>query len=146
LPDSTTSRASLTLASSDESILTVENTAEDFAERASFDPDTVHNIVSAVREAAINAVHHGNAYSPDKQIVTAFEITSDALTIRISDQGPGLDPNSLPDPLAPENLLRPSGRGIFLIRNFIDEVYFRKLRPGTEIVLIQHRTPALPAD
>jgi len=140
LPDSTTSRASLTLASSDESILTVENTAEDFAERASFDPDTVHNIVSAVREAAINAVHHG------KQIVTAFEITSDALTIRISDQGPGLDPNSLPDPLAPENLLRPSGRGIFLIRNFIDEVYFRKLRPGTEIVLIQHRTPALPAD
>ena len=146
MPDSTTSRASLTLASTDESINTVERTAEDFAERAGFDPDTVHSVVSAVREAAINAVVHGNAYSAEKQVAAAFEITSDALTIRIADQGPGLDPNSLPDPLAPENLLRPSGRGIFLIRDFIDEVYFRKLRPGTEIVLIQHRPPALPTD
>ena len=61
MPDSTTSRASLTLASTDESINTVERTAEDFAERAGFDPDTVHSVVSAVREAAINAVVHGNA-------------------------------------------------------------------------------------
>ena len=146
LPDSTTSRISLTLASNDESVLTVERTAEDFAERADFDPDTVHNIASAVREAAINAIRHGNAYNTQKQIVAAFEVTSDALTIRIADQGPGLDPNTLPDPLAPENLLSPSGRGIFLIRNFMDEVYFRKLRPGTEIVLIQRRTPAQPLD
>jgi serine/threonine-protein kinase RsbW len=146
LPDSTTSRVSLTLASTDESIVMIERTAEDFAERAGFDPDTVHNIVSAVREAAINAVVHGNAYSTQKLLATSFEVTGDALTIRIADQGPGLDPNALPDPLAPENLLRPSGRGIFLIRNFMDEVHFRKLRPGTEVVLVQRRTPAQPTD
>jgi serine/threonine-protein kinase RsbW len=99
----------------------------------------------AVREAAINAVLHGNAYSPSKNITASFETSSDSLTIRIRDKGPGLDPTSLPDPLAPQNLLRGSGRGIFLIRAFMDEVHFRQLHPGTELTLIKHRAPAQPA-
>ena len=57
-------------------------------------------------------------------------------------EGVALDPDTLPDPLAPENILRGSGRGIFLIRSFMDEVNFRKLHPGTELTLIKHRTPA----
>ena len=52
---------------------------------------------------------------------------------------------NIPDPLAPENILRGSGRGIFLIRAFMDEVHFRQLHPGTELTLIKHRTPAQPA-
>ncbi len=68
--------------------------------------------------------------------------TSDSLIIRISDQGQGLNPDTIPDPLAPENILRGSGRGIFLIRAFMDEVNFRQLHPGTELTLIKHRTPA----
>ena len=71
----------------------------------------------AVREAAVNAIIHGNAYDRSKHITASFETNSDALIIRIADQGPGLDPATLPDPLAPENILRGSGRGIFLIRN-----------------------------
>ena len=145
LPDSTTSRVSLTLGSSLESVDTVGQTAQDFAERAGFDSCTVPNIVMAVREAAINAVLHGNAYSPSKNITASFETSSDSLTIRIRDKGPGLDPSSLPDPLAPQNLLRGSGRGIFLIRAFMDEVHFRQLHPGTELTLIKHRAPAQPA-
>jgi serine/threonine-protein kinase RsbW len=145
LPDSTTTRVSLTLGSTLDSVDTVGRTAEDFAQRAGFDPDTVPNIVMAVREAAINAVMHGNSYNPTKRITASFETTSDALTVRISDQGPGLDPSSLPDPLAPQNLLRGSGRGIFLIRAFMDEVHFRQLHPGTELTLIKHRAPAQPA-
>ena len=145
MPDSTTSRVSLTLGSSLESVDTVERTAEDFAQRAGFDADTASNIVMAVREAAINAVLHGNAYNPQKRITAAFETNSDCLTVRISDQGNGLDPSTLPDPLAPENLLRGSGRGIFLIRTFMDEVHFRQLHPGTELTLIKHRAPATPA-
>jgi serine/threonine-protein kinase RsbW len=90
-------------------------------------------------------VMHGNAHDPAKQFSVAFESTSDSLVIRIADQGPGLDPNSLPDPLAPENILRGSGRGIFLIRAFMDEVHFRQLHPGTELTLIKHRSPAQPA-
>jgi len=144
LPDSTTSRVSLTLASSIESVNTVERTAEDFAQRAGFDPDTVPNIVMAVREAVINAVLHGNSYDPSKNITACFETNSDCLTVRIRDQGAGFDSASLPDPLAPENLLRGSGRGIFLIRAFMDEVHFRKLHPGTELTLIKHRVPANP--
>ena len=145
MPDSTTSRVSLTLGSTVESVDTVERTAEDFAERAGFDPETVPNIVMAVREAAINAVLHGNGYNPAKRITASFETTSDALVVRIRDQGPGLDPSTLPDPLAPENLLRGSGRGIFLIRSFMDEVHFRQMHPGTELTLIKHRMPAKPA-
>jgi serine/threonine-protein kinase RsbW len=62
----------------------------------------------------------------------------DALVITITDQGQGLDPSSIPDPLAPENLMKGSGRGIFLIRAFMDEVKFRNVTPGTEITLIKH--------
>lgn len=145
MPDSTTSRVSLTLSSSLESVDTVEQTAEDFAARAGFDEDTVPNIAMAVREATVNAVLHGNAYNPAKRITVSFEANSDALVVRVTDQGPGLDPSNIPDPLAPENILRGSGRGIFLIRAFMDEVHFRQLHPGTELTLIKHRAPAQPA-
>ena len=144
MPDSTTSRVSLTLSSSLESVDTVEQTAEDFAARAGFDEDTVPNIAMAVREAAVNAVLHGNAYNPAKRITVSFEANSDALVVRVIDQGSGLDPSNIPDPLAPENILRGSGRGIFLIRAFMDEVHFRQLHPGTELTLIKHRAPAQP--
>jgi serine/threonine-protein kinase RsbW len=145
LPDSTTSRVSLTLGSSLESVDKVEHITEEFAARAGFDEDTVPNIVMAVREAAINAVLHGNAYNPAKHITVSFEANSDDLIVRITDQGTGFEPVSLPDPLAPENILRGSGRGIFLIRAFMDEVHFRQLHPGTELTLIKHRAPAQPA-
>ncbi len=146
LADSTTSRVSFTLDSSLDSVNKVEQTAEQYAGRAGFDEDTVQHIAMAVREAAVNAVLHGNAYDKTKHITASFETTSDSLIIRITDQGPGLDPDSIPDPLAPENILRGSGRGIFLIRAFMDEVNFRQLHPGTELTLIKHRTPAQPGD
>jgi serine/threonine-protein kinase RsbW len=144
LADSTTSRVSFTLDSSLDSVNKIELTAEQAAQRAGFDEDTIPHIAMAVREAAVNAVLHGNAYNPNKHITASFETTSDALIIRIADQGPGLDMNLIPDPLAPENILRGSGRGIFLIRAFMDEVNFRQLHPGTELTLIKHRRPAQP--
>jgi len=142
LADSTTSRVSFTLESTLDSVNKIEQTAEQCAQRAGFDEETIPHIAMAVREAAVNAVLHGNAYDTNKHITASFETTSDDLIIRITDQGPGLDPETLPDPLAPENILRGSGRGIFLIRAFMDEVNFRMLHPGTELTLIKHRTPA----
>ena len=144
MADSTTSRVSFTLDSSLDSVNKVEQTAEQCAARAGFDEDTIPHIGMAVREAAVNAVLHGNAYDNNKHITASFETTTDSLIIRIADQGPGLDPETIPDPLAPENILRGSGRGIFLIRAFMDEVHFRQLHPGTELTLIKHRTPAQP--
>ena len=144
MADSTTSRVSFTLDSSLESVDKVEQTAEQFATRAGFDEDTVSHIAMAVREAAVNAVLHGNSYDKTKHITASFETTTDSLIIRIADQGAGLNPETIPDPLAPENILRGSGRGIFLIRAFMDEVNFRQLHPGTELTLIKHRIPAQP--
>lgn len=146
LADSTTSRVSFTLDSSLDSVNKVELAAEQAAQRAGFDEDTTTHVAMAVREAAVNAVLHGNAYSSNKHITASFETTSDALVIRVADQGPGLDPDSIPDPLAPENILRGSGRGIFLIKAFMDEVHFRQLHPGMELTLIKHRKPAQPGN
>jgi serine/threonine-protein kinase RsbW len=142
LADPTTSRLSLTLDSSLQSVDKVEQTAEQCAQQAGFDEDTTSHIAMAVREAAVNAIIHGNAYDRSKPITASFETTHDDLIIRIADQGPGLDPTTLPDPLAPENILRGSGRGIFLIRNFMDRIDFRQLQPGTELTLVKHRTSA----
>jgi serine/threonine-protein kinase RsbW len=132
------SRITYTLESSLDSVNKVEQTAEQMAKKAGVDEDELFKITMAVREAAVNAVLHGNSYDPDKRITASFENTGDSLVIRIADQGKGLDPETLPDPLAPENLLRGSGRGIFLIRSFMDEVHFKQLHPGTELTLIKH--------
>jgi len=132
------SRITYTLESSLDSVNKVEETAEQMAKKAGIDEDEVFRVAMAVREAAVNAVLHGNSYDPDKRITASFENTGASLVIRISDQGKGLDPETLPDPLAPENLLRGSGRGIFLIRSFMDEVHFKQLHPGTELTLIKH--------
>jgi serine/threonine-protein kinase RsbW len=125
-----------------ESVAEIEAAAEKLATEAGLNEDECFHVAMAAREAAVNAVLHGNEYDPAKQLSASFENTGSALVITIADQGKGLDPNTLPDPLAPENLLRCAGRGIFLIRSFMDEVHFRQLHPGTELVLIKHLTPA----
>ena len=138
LAESQASRITYTLNSSLESVNRLEQTAEEMAKKAGLDEDEIFRVSMAVREAAVNAVLHGNCYDPDKCVTASFEATGGDLIIRISDQGKGLDPDTLPDPLAPENLLRGSGRGIFLIRSFMDEVRFRQLHPGTELTLVKH--------
>ena len=135
-------RLSLRLNSTMESVAQVEAAAEKLAAEAGLDEDERFHVSMAAREAAVNAVLHGNEYDPAKQITASFENTGAALVITIADQGKGLDPETLPDPLAAENLLRGAGRGIFLIRSFMDEVRFRQLHPGTELTLIKHLTGA----
>ena len=132
------SRITLTLGSSLASVDRVEQTAEQIATEAGVEEDSRFGITMAVREAAANAVFHGNHGEESKQITASFENTGRSLIFCIADQGEGLDPASLPDPTEPENLLRGSGRGIFLIRSFMDEVHFRQLHPGTELTLIKH--------
>ncbi len=125
-----------------ESVSEVEAIAEKMAGEAGLDEDTTFHVTMAVREAAVNAVLHGNEYDPGKQISVTFENTGSDLVFIVTDQGKGLDPDTLPDPLLPENLLRGTGRGIFLIRSFMDEVHFRQLHPGTELTLIKHVAPS----
>jgi len=128
-----------------ESVGRVEAAAEQMARDVGVGEDEIFRITMAVHEATINAILHGNAYDPEKHIHVLLEHTGDSLIFKISDQGNGLRQEALPDPLAPENLLRGTGRGIFLIRSLMDEVNFRELEPGTEITLIKHLNPAKPA-
>jgi serine/threonine-protein kinase RsbW len=134
----TNDRVSYTLDSTLETVDSAEQAASRMATEAGFGEDEVMQISMAVREAAVNAVLHGNAYDPDKKVKLEFERTSQELVITIRDQGKGLDPSKIPDPLAPENLLKTSGRGIFLIRSFMDEVQILPSHTGTEIKLVKH--------
>jgi serine/threonine-protein kinase RsbW len=131
-------RFSYRLDSTLETVDNAEQTATRIASETGFGEDEVMQIGMAVREAAVNAVLHGNAYDPEKKVELEFERTAGDLVITIRDQGKGLDPSKIPDPLAPENLLKTSGRGIFLIRSFMDDVKINPSQTGTEIKLIKH--------
>jgi serine/threonine-protein kinase RsbW len=123
-----------------ESVDEAEGIIIDAAARAGFDEDEQHHISMAARECLVNAVVHGNRYSGHKKVHVAIETTAERIKIVIRDEGQGFDLSDLPDPLAEENLLRHSGRGIFLIRAFMDEFDMRKVAPhGTEVTLVKER-------
>lgn len=109
--------------------------ASETAARAGFDAEQCRQIGSAVREAVVNAVVHGNGNNAAKRVCISLESTSAGLTIAVGDEGPGFDPAGLPDPVAPENLLKKSGRGIFLIRAFMDEVEFAVHSGGSDLIM-----------
>lgn len=136
-------RVSYALESTLESVNTVEQAALELAAKTGFDQEECGRIGLAVREATVNAIYHGNQYDPAKRITVSLESTPESLTIAVRDEGAGLDPSTLPDPLAPENFLKSSGRGIFLIRAFMDEVGFPTVSSGTEITMTKFlRAPA----
>jgi serine/threonine-protein kinase RsbW len=131
-------RVCYTLDSTLETVNSAEEAAGRKATEAGFDDEEVMQISMAVREAAINAVLHGNAYDPSKKVTITFERTPRDLVIVVRDQGKGLDASRIPDPLAPDNLMKTSGRGIFLIRSFMDEVEIHPSQTGTELRMIKH--------
>jgi serine/threonine-protein kinase RsbW len=122
-----------------ESVDSAEQLAVGMAEKAGFDEDDLMKIGMAVRESVVNAVVHGNRYSANKKVRFSVAHTPQRFTIKIADQGEGFNVEDLPDPLAPENLLRTSGRGIFLIRSFMDEFDLRRGESGgMEVTLVKH--------
>lgn len=109
------------------------------AEKIGFDEETQAQIGMALRECMVNAVVHGNRYSSKKKVHLEIDRSKDSLAIVIGDEGEGFDLASIPDPLAPENLLKQSGRGLLLVRAFMDEF---DLHPreggGTEVRLVKN--------
>src|SRR6202035_3084344 len=87
--------------------------------------ETRHWILMALREALANAIKHGNAQDMGKRVHLEMEVVDDTLQIRVRDEGSGFDPRGVADPLAPENRLKTSGRGIFYMKTFMDEIAFR---------------------
>jgi serine/threonine-protein kinase RsbW len=120
----------------------VQAVSEQLGRLTGLDDDALHWVAVAVRESVINAIKHGNGGDQQKQVHVDFTpLDASAprgIAIRVRDEGPGFDPDHVPDPLAPENLLKNSGRGIFLIRSFMDEVALqRAAEGGMEIVMVK---------
>lgn len=132
------SRVDVTLETRLESVDLAEEIATKVASTAGFDEDDRHKIGMAVRESIINAIQHGNRYDASKKVRMSLESDLTKLVITVADQGEGFSSDVLPDPLAEENLLRTSGRGIFIIRSFMDEFHVEcGKNGGARIVLVK---------
>ncbi|MBI2187496.1 MAG: ATP-binding protein [Acidobacteria bacterium] len=123
----------------------VQVVSDHIGRQAGLDDEARHWVGVAVRESVINAIKHGNANDAQKRVHVEFTpLDGDApgLAIRVRDEGPGFDPSALPDCLAPENLLKCSGRGIFLIRSFMDELVLQRApEGGMEVRMVKRVQP-----
>jgi serine/threonine-protein kinase RsbW len=128
-----------TLDSSLESVDKLEELVIQQAALAGFDEDDQSQVGMAARECAVNAVVHGNRYNKNKRVHLEIQRSEQSLTIVIGDEGDGFSLDDLPDPLAPENLMKQSGRGLLLIRAFMDEFDLHpRAGGGTEVKLVKH--------
>ena len=109
-----------------------------FVKSCGLDEQAAFGVDMAVREAVTNAMVHGNREDETKSVEVIFNCLANALEIEVRDQGEGFDPASVPDPTDPANILKTSGRGIFLIRNFMDEVeWIARPEGGTTIRMVK---------
>ncbi len=127
-----------------ESVDRAESEILKVAEAAGFDEDDQHKIGMAVRECMVNAVVHGNRYNRNKQVRVAVSTSGGKFAVSITDQGEGFEMQEVPDPLHDQNLLRHSGRGLFLMGAFMDDMKVRRVEPtGAEVTLIKNIEPPL---
>lgn len=123
----------VTLPADFQSLVDVENLVEKVCQIVGIQEDAFGNVLIAVTEAVNNAISHGNEQDSSLSIDVAVGDASDSFCFKIKDQGDGFDYENLPDPTAPENILKENGRGIFLMRNLSDEVAFND--KGNEVII-----------
>ena len=119
----------LDIASRIELLEVVQTLVANITSHLQFEEDAAHYMSVAIRESLVNAIKHGNKLDESKRVLIAFTLHDDGLEVEVHDEGPGFDPGRVPDPLAPENLLKAGGRGIFFMRQFMDEVRY-EFPPG----------------
>lgn len=123
----------LTFSSTTANIALVENLVDELCEQHSIKEDFYGNILIALTEAVNNAIVHGNKLEEEKQVRLSVSHEGQVLKFTIQDEGPGFDYSNLPDPTAPENIEKPNGRGVFLMKNLADRCEF--LEDGTIVSL-----------
>src|SRR5689334_10363370 len=131
----------ITLETQVESVNLAEEMCLRVAEAAGFGEDDCYRIGMSVREGVINAFHYGNQERPEKKIHLAVDLTQDKMIIHVVDEGTGFKLSDVPDPLAEENLLSTSGRGIFLMRAFMDEFDVVSGKTGGAEIVMSKKLP-----
>jgi serine/threonine-protein kinase RsbW len=123
-----------TLDSADAAELIVQRLAEEYG----YPAEQVEHLGMAARESVVNAIVHGNGYSKQKKVHFSVIVNTDKITMTVRDEGAGFDPREVPDPLTEGNILKGSGRGLLLIRAFVDSMEIRAGQPnGTEVVMVK---------
>lgn len=130
----------LTIASDLAEARRVQEEIEQALQASGYTEHEVFAIKLALEEALVNAIKHGNQMDPDKQVFVVYKVTSERFEIRITDQGAGFNPEDVPDPTAIENLERPCGRGLLLMRGFMSEVEYHG--KGNSVSMAKVREPA----
>jgi serine/threonine-protein kinase RsbW len=124
----------LNLESRAENVVLVEKLIDEICESYKVNEDYYGNILIAVTEAVNNAITHGNKANPGKKVKVEFKANGDnRLVFKVADEGPGFNYNDVPDPTAPENIEKPHGRGIFLMKQLADNISFED--EGRKVIL-----------
>lgn len=131
---------SIEISSDPNNLLTVEEFVNYFSKEINLDEDQLQHLLLSVTEATTNAIIHANKCDLDKKVGISVTDSDDRLTICVKDEGIGFNPEKVPDPTHPENLLKDSGRGIYLMRFYMDEVRYNITPTGTETILILYKS------
>lgn len=107
-----------------ENITIVERLIDELCEKNNIREEHYGNILIALTEAVNNAIYHGNKQDPESTVKLYYETDADTFYFKVEDEGPGFDYENIPDPTSPENLEKPNGRGVFLMRHLSDEMEF----------------------
>jgi serine/threonine-protein kinase RsbW len=125
----------LVIASNPKNVGKVEGFLLKINRRLKLNENQFNKLLVAATEAVNNGIIHGNKRDPKKMVKLICELNQTELSLRVEDEGPGLDPDTLPDPLAEENLMRENGRGVFLMRSLMASVQFEKLTGGSAVTM-----------
>lgn len=126
----------LELESDPNNLITVEEFVNYFAKDIGIDEDKMNGLMLSVTEATTNAIIHANKSDPSKKVTIDVIVDNENLIVKVKDEGKGFDPSKVPDPTATENLLKDSGRGVYLMRIYMDELKYNITPTGTETILI----------
>ncbi len=136
-----TRTVSIKIASRFDMLEMVQTVLQQVSAEVGFDEEAAHYMSVAVRESVVNAIKHGNHHDEAKSVAIDFHVHPKALEVEVRDEGAGFDPDSVPDPVAPENLLKAYGRGIFFMRSFMDDVSYSFPPAGGTVVRMLKRVP-----
>lgn len=125
----------LEIESTPNNLITVEEFVNYFAVELGLDQERINGLLLAVTEATTNAIIHGNKNNKLKLVRISVFVENSTITIKIKDEGKGFDPSIVPDPTDPENLLKDSGRGLYLMRVYMDGLTYNQTPEGTETIL-----------